>query len=298
MLVRAVFLLLTSTLSFGCAAMKSMPEAIVATMAGAPEVFRRNQILDAVSGKAVSFSEFMDHVASFDVIFVGERHDSIEHHLIQVQILQALLARTRLSAIGMEFFQQDQQELLDRYTLEGLTEDEFLEKVDWKRTWGYPYHYYRPLLLAAKQKAIPVLALNAPRELVRKVARQGLASLDEGQRALIPREIDLGNEAHRTYVRHAYEGHDHWDLKSFEFFYEAQCVWDETMADNIAAFMRERDRKVIVFAGNGHLAWKFGVPDRTQRRVAVSLVTIMPYPLRETVNLERGMADYIWLTGP
>lgn len=298
MIVRAVSLLLASTLFFGCASVKRKPEAVVATMTGIAEGFRRNQILHDVSGKAVSFRELIDDLASFDVIFVGEIHDSAEHHLVQVQILQALLARTRITAIGMEMFPQEQQEILDQYTRDVLAEDAFLEKVEWKRTWGYSYHYYRPLLLAAKQEAIPVLALNAPRELVRKVAREGLASLDDVARALIPREIDLGSEAHRAYVRQAYEVHDHGDLKRFEFFYEAQCVWDETMAANIAAFMQGRDRKVVVFVGNGHIAWKFGIPDRIQRRVPVSLVTVVPYALRESITLDRGMADYIWLTRP
>ncbi|MBN2032338.1 MAG: ChaN family lipoprotein [Deltaproteobacteria bacterium] len=259
-------------------------------------MFHRNQILDLSSGKAVSFSEFMDHISSFDVVFVGETHTNVEHHLIQVQILQALLARVPSLSIGMEFFEQDQQDLLDQYTMGDATEEQFLESVDWKTTWGYPFHFYRPLLLAAKQDRIPVLALNAPRNIVKKVAREGLDGLEERERELIPCELDLGNEAHRAYVLETYERHDSGNLKKFQFFYEAQCVWDETMARNIAEFIKKHSKKIIVFSGNGHISWKFGIPDRTKRRLPVSVVTIMPYQLHETVILEKDMADYVWLT--
>jgi uncharacterized iron-regulated protein len=299
LIARSLVSFLMMFLLFGCAGVtKTMPEPVVASIEGVSEVFRRNQILDLASGKAVSFGEFMDRVSSFDVIFVGEIHTNPEHHLIQVQILQALLTRLPSLTVGMEFFQQDQQALLDRYTMEDATEEEFLEKVEWKRTWGYPYHYYRPLLLAAKQGGLQVLALNAPRDIVRKVAREGLGGLEEKERAMIPLDLDLGNEAHRAYVRETYERHDHGDLEDFQFFYEAQCVWDETMARNIAEFMKTHSGKMIVFSGNGHIVWKFGIPDRTQRRIPVSVGTVMPYPLHEKVKLERGMADYLWLTSP
>ena len=297
-MLRVLVSCLTMTFLFGCAGVKRMPEPIVASIAGFSEVFHRNQIMDLASGKAVSFGEFTDRISSFDIIFAGEVHTNPEHHLIQVQILQALGAGVPSLAVGMEFFQQDHQAFLDRYIMGEATEEEFLESVDWQRTWGYPYHFYRPLLLAAKQGGIRVLALNAPRDIVKKVARQGLGRLEEKERALIPEELDLSNEAHRAYVREIYERHHHAALEEFQFFYEAQCVRDETMARNIAEFMGKHGGKMIVFSGNGHIIWKFGIPDRTQRRLPVSVATVMPYALHEAADFERGIADYLWLTRP
>ena len=277
--------------------MKRMPEPVVARIPGATEVFHRNQIVDLVSEKAVPFDEMMNQASTGDVLFVGEIHDNPEHHLLQVQILQALLTRHPSAAMAMEFFQQDQQDILDRYTLANMSEEEFLEEIDWKKTWGFPYHFYRPLLLAAKQHGTRILALNAPRRVVKKVAREGLGALSEEERAQIPHDMDLNNASHRAYVREVYERHEQGDLRSFEFFYQAQVVWEETMARNIAEFMRTHDQNVIVFSGNGHIVRKFGIPDRVQRRLPVSVMTIMPFSLRETVNLERDMADFLWLTG-
>lgn len=288
----AVFLL------FGCAGTRKMPEPVVAFIADDSQAHHRSQILDLASGEAVSFSELIDRLESFDVIFVGEVHTNAEHHLIQAQILQSLITRDPNLWIGVEYFPRDQQSLLDGYLSGKIEEDAFLETIQWRKTWGYPYHLYRPLFLAAKREGAPVLALNAPRDIVRKVAREGLTSLDESERSRIAREMDLNHDAHRAYVKEVYERHGHGNLKAFEWFYEAQTVWDETMAETIAESIRKHGKKMIVFLGNGHIMNKFGVPDRTQKRIPGSFVTLVPYPLQETMTLEKGMADYVWLTGP
>jgi uncharacterized iron-regulated protein len=282
----------------GCTAKRLMPEPVVARIPDVSEVFHRGQIIDLDSGQEASFDRLIDQASERDVVFVGELHNEPAHHLIEIQILEGLFARNPSLTLAMEFFQQDQQAIVDGYTLGDMTEKEFLSRVDWRKTWGYPYFYYRPLMLLAKQHRLKVLALNAPAEIVTKVAREGLGALDIAQRAQLPAHIDLSNEAERAYVRGTYLEHERFDLQSFQFFYEAQCVWEETMARNIADYMNVHHGKVIVFSGNGHIIRKFGIPDRTERRIPVSTVTIMCYPLPETVTLKQGLADYVWLTSP
>lgn len=300
--MRVFFVFFSCWVSFlliGCAGRRPMPETMVAGMPHGAEIFHRGRIIDPASGKGVSFDGLMDRVSSKDVIFVGEIHNDAAHHLIEIQILQGLCARNPSLTMAMEFFQQNQQAILDGYTMGDMTEEEFLKKVDWKKIWGYPYFYYRPLMLLAKQHRLRVLALNAPAEIVRKVAREGLGALDPEQRAQLPDHIDLSNEKERAYVQKAYGEHEQDSLKNFQFFYEAECVWEETMARNIADYIRDhRRQKVIVFSGIGHIIWKFGIPDRTEKRIPVSSVTIMCYPLYETGKLEKGMADYLFLTAP
>ena len=198
--------------------------------------------------------------------------------------------------IAMEFFEQQKQEILDRYIKREINEEEFLQAVDWKKSWGFAYHLYRPLLLLARQNGCRVLAINAPRKIVRKVARDGLTGLDEEDRKTIARDIDLGNEAHRAYLLEIFKQHDHGDLRFFESFYQAQCVWEDTMARNIAEHMKNNTGKMIVFAGNGHIRNKYGIPDRVVKRVPVSMTAVMPYPMTGHEDIQKGLADYVWLT--
>jgi uncharacterized iron-regulated protein len=68
------------------------------------------------------------------------------------------------------------------------------------------------------------------------------------------------------------------------------------MAESLAEYLRENGRMLVAFTGNGHIINKFGVPDRTIERVPVSMVTIMPLALSKEETIERGTADYVWLT--
>jgi uncharacterized iron-regulated protein len=265
----------------GCASVKKKPTPTMATLPGVSDQFKIGQIIDVSAGKVISFEEFINRIATKELIFVGEVHDNPEHHLIQVQILQALIAK---------------QPALDRYIQWETDEGVFLEEVGWKKGWGFDYSFYRPLMLLARQNGSRVLAINAPKDIVRKVARKGLEGLDQSERDQIAREIGLDNEGHRAYLREVYGQHGHGSLKQFEYFYEAQCVWEDTMAQNIADFLIKEEGKMIVFTGNGHIVNKYGIPDRAVKRHPVSMVTVMPYAIHGTETLEKGMADYVWLT--
>jgi uncharacterized iron-regulated protein len=278
----------------GCAAPKrhALP---LASLPGVPGHFGIGQILDLGAGLRISFDALIDRLASRDLIFVGEVHDNPEHHLLQVQILLALAGRSPLT-MAVEFLQRPAQGSVDRFLRGESTESEFLEAVDWKRTWGYDFHLYRPLFQIAREKGIRVLAINAPSPIVRKVARDGLKGLSAEERKKIPPDLDLGNREHRDYLFKVYAEHANPDLKRFEDFYEAQCVWDETMAETLAGHLKEHGGRLVVFTGNGHIIHKFGVPDRTLRRFPVSMATVLPYPLEERSDLERSLADFVWLT--
>jgi uncharacterized iron-regulated protein len=265
-------------------------------LAGVPHHFQSGQIVDLNAGKAISFEQLIHQISSKELVFVGEVHDNPDHHLIEVQILQGLADASVKFTLGMEFFQKNQQATLNRYLEREITEDQFLKEADWKRNWGFDYHLYRPLILFARQNSVRILALDAPPAVVLKVGMHGLNSLDTEERSQVAHNIDLTNDAYRARIKAAYARHPKDGLKSFEYFYEAQCVWDETMAENLADYLKGRDEKVIVFSGSGHVLYKFGIPDRTLRRHPAPAATIVLLPMGGGTTLEKGMADYVWLT--
>jgi uncharacterized iron-regulated protein len=291
-----LFLAASALAMAGCAAMgPKMPP--LASIEGVPGHFAEGRIIDLNNGKPISFDELMDELQKMDLIFIGEVHDNPEHHLIEVQILQGLTACCGPLSIGMEFFDTTQQSAIDRYIKKEVSETVFLKEVDWARGWSFPYHFYRPLLIHARQNGNPLIGINVPNNVVRKVARSGLESLTPEERRYAADEIDLGNEAHRLYVTEVFKEHSHGQLKDFDHFYQAQCVWEETMAQNIARRLTEDSGRMVVFAGNGHIVERFGIPDRVLRRMPAKMATILLYPLTERLILNKNMADYVWLTG-
>ena len=274
------------------------PMPPLASIEGVQGRFRIGRIIHSKTGKTISFDQLIDQVGTTRrLIFIGEVHNNPEHHLIQVQILQALMSRYAPLTVAMEFFNKTQQPVLDQYMDGSTTETVFLKDVGWDKNWAYTYHFYRPLLLMTKEKSRKILAINAPNNIVKKVARSGLSSLDPSERNQLADHINLENESHRAYLRKIYETHTHQDLKKFDFFYQAQCVWEDTMAENIAKYLSKNKEKLVVLAGNGHIINKYGIPNRTLSRIKIPMATILLQPLTGPLNIERKMADYIWLTG-
>jgi len=281
----------------GCSVMRPEMPPIV-SVEGLSRHFVMGQVIHVGTGESLSFDQFIDQLKTKDLIFIGEVHDNPEHHLIQVQILQLLLSQNGSPRVGMEFFQKPQQEFIDSYMAGASTESEFLEDVAWEKNWSFDYSFYRPLILAVKEKKSKILAINAPNHIVRKVAKSGLSSLDPGERDLLAKNIDLKNEKHRAYLMEIFKYNAHSDLKNFEYFYEAQCVWEDTMAENIAESLKKTKENMIVLTGNGHIINKFGVPDRVSDRIPVHMATIVLLPMEDgKQTISREIADYVWLTG-
>ena len=295
-----IVLVLLMTLQ-ACASPKhSMPP--LATVEGVQRHFSQGRIIDLNTNMAIDFPDLIDQLEPVDVIFIGEVHNNPEHHLIQVQLLQALMARYAPPlAVAMEFFDTSRQPVLDRFMNGDLNEKAFLKAVDWENSWRFPYHLYRPILWISQDKGTALLGINAPNQLVRKVARTGLESLTDKEREQVASDIDLNNAAHREYLSTIFEQHSFkkdspHGMENFEHFYQAQCVWDETMAETIAAYMEAKGGKMVVFTGNGHIVNKFGIPDRLLRRMDVRTATIVLYPLTERTTINKRLADYVWLT--
>jgi len=269
----------------------------LASIEGVQGHFRIGRIVHLKTGKAISFDQLIDQVGSRRLIFIGEVHNNPEHHLIQVQILQALMSQYKSLTVAMEFFNDTQQSVLDHYLEGSTTETEFLKDVGWDKNWAYAYHFYRPLLTMTKEKGRKILAINAPNPIVKKVARSGLSSLAPIERNQLASHINLKNESHRKYLYQIYKKHSHQDLKRFDFFYQAQCVWEDTMAENIATYLSKTKEKLVVLTGNGHIINKYGIPNRTLSRIRIPMATILLQPLTGPLTIKRKMADYIWLTG-
>jgi uncharacterized iron-regulated protein len=268
-----------------------------AKVEGLARPFYPGHIISLPEGKIISFEDLIGHLREKRLVFVGEVHSRPEDHLMEVQILQALMAGKSRPDVAMEFFQETQQQAIDRY-LEGKTDETaFLKEAHWYRNWGFPYLFYRPLVLAAKENQRKLLAINAPPKIVTKVAEQGLDALSPQERDQIARHIDLSNQDERAFLEKIHRLHAHEDLKNFEYFYQAQCVWEDTMAENIADFLKTHKGSLVVFAGNGHILNRYGIPDRVIRRISIPMATVVIHAVDPQSTFKKNAADFVWLTG-
>ena len=249
-------------------------------------------IISAKTGDSVTFEELMEDLNASQIIFVGEKHTNHSHHGIQLKIIQNVFKNNASMRVGMEMFDRSYQEVLELWSAGVLEEDTFLRKVHWYANWRYDFALYRDILLYIKQNRIKLVALNIPTYIPSRIRVGGIESLSDLDRQYLPKEIDTSNAAHRDYVKKVFERHHFKGNVKFDDFYMAQCVWDEIMAESVAANLGTR--QIVVLAGNGHIQFKYGIPERAFRRTGVSFRTI--YLASAGEEIELGMADYIWIT--
>ncbi|WPL11454.1 putative iron-regulated protein [Thiorhodovibrio litoralis] len=240
----------------------------------ADRVAAGTQVLDVAS--LVDLEALIARIAAKDAIFVGETHDSYADHLTQLAIIQRLQARGKTLAIGMEFFQQPFQAVLDAYVAGGISEEEMLEQTEYFERWRFDYRLYRPILRFAREHRIPLIALNVPRELTEKVGDKGLGALSPEERARLPAQLDDSDPAYRERVKAVYDQHPHGPDSDFERFLAVQLLWDEGMAEQAADYLAEHPgTTLVVLAGSGHVEYGQGIPQRLERRREVETVTIL-----------------------
>lgn len=270
--------------------------------AGIPEPPMGLKVGDIVAtgtGAVLSRDALMTELVGVRIIYVGESHPSIEDHRVQLQIMRELYSRNPSLILALEMFPREAQPLLDEYSRGGLAEEEFLKDVRWDVIWGYPFSLYRGLLTWARDHGIRIIGLNAPREVVGKIANSGLASLTAAERARVARTFHLDNPKHEAYVRQQYHQHLKDNISDFNAFFEAQLAWEETMAETLAQTLSSLppETQIIVIIGKGHISERVGVPMLTYQQVAVPYRTIAPLPIDYSESTaDPRIADFVWLT--
>jgi uncharacterized iron-regulated protein len=242
-------------------------------LASAPKV---GQIVHLPTGTVVSQAQMMAVAGDARVVYVGETHDNPASHRLELQTLQGLEERhPGKVALGMEMFVRSQQPVLDQWVAGKLDEKSFLKQSHWFDTWKMDFAYYRDLLVFARDRHIPVIALNAERNMVQAVSAKPFEELTAKEKADLP-ELDQSDPYQRGMAQGIFGGHSHGKM-NVDSFLRNQTLWDETMAESAARYLASpqgKDRHLLVVAGGNHISHGFGIPRRVFRRIPSSYVLI------------------------
>lgn len=244
------------------------------------------QMLDARTGHEVAEAAFWDRLATMRAVCVGEEHTNPHHHWVQLEVVRHLGPRWKQLALGMEMFQRPFQGVLDDYAAKRIDETALRSRAGWEDRWGYDFKLYGPIITAALAVHASLLALNAPKELTKKIAHKGLESLTPDEKKQVP-QLDLevaehrawfdalmedmgGSEAHAKKPDAAADP----DAPSADRIYTVQVVWDETMADAVANWLSANpDGHAVILAGTGH-CHDSAIVGRIKRRGIADVVSL------------------------
>jgi len=264
-----------------------------------PAELRIGDVLETATGKVITMDQLIDILSKVSIVYTGETHTSAEDHSVQLAILQQLSRGGRCVELAMEMFPVSAQPVLDKYIHGGMSEEEFLKEVEWEQTWGFPYSLYRGLINWQKEKHLPVLGLNAPNKIVRKIAHSGLDSLTPDERLQVAGEFHLDDPANRKRIQKEYVEHQRGAIKNFETFFEAQLAWEETMAQTLTRQVQQKETGCIIMAaiGKGHIDDRLGVPYLARLRTPHEYKTVAPVPIDYPFStLDPDLADYVIIT--
>jgi uncharacterized iron-regulated protein len=147
------------------------------------------------NGTPASLDDIVRAMDDVDAVLVGEVHTDPVGHWIEAELVRRALAAAHLGAetgarrrvaLSLEMFERDVQWIVDEYLAGLITESQFTAAA---RPWEHYDEDYRPLVEAAKEVGIPVIAANAPRRYVNRVSRLGpdaLLDLPPRARSLLP----------------------------------------------------------------------------------------------------------------
>jgi uncharacterized iron-regulated protein len=243
----------------------------------------------------IDLGQMLAESRSARYFFLAENHDNAMHHAAQLAMIKGLQQDGRNLAIGLEMFTTASQDKLDQWVAGKLSLPEFKEV--YARNWTLPWSLYQEIFLFARDNRIPLIGLNLPKEISRKVAQQGFAALTPEERRQLPPGITCKvGPAYMAFIRQAYAGHGLKDT-AFTHFCEAQMLWNRNMGRQLEAFLaRNPGYTVVALVGIGH-ALKKGVPDEVTAGADRFRVILPEISGLNRNNLTSQDADYLLLSG-
>lgn len=113
--------------------------------------------LSQFKGIAAHQKQLMARMKQAQIILVGDFH-------VVKQSSRGLLRMIRKLkpdyVLCLECLKVSDQKYIDQYIVGHLSEKDFLNKVQWKKNWSFPWENYRPLFKWAQQNKISIFGIN------------------------------------------------------------------------------------------------------------------------------------------
>jgi uncharacterized iron-regulated protein len=262
-------------------------------------------ITDASSGAAITPAELPSRLAGVRLLLVGEEHTSMDSHRVELAVIEALVRSGRKVTVALEMFPYTEQKLLDDWSAGRVSEDEFLGPGRWYKSWGYNWLYYRDVFLFARDRRLPLVAVNAPREVVSAVRKKGFQGLTAEEAAHIPSKIDADSPEHLRLFKASFDDasfHASMDEEGWKAMLAAQCTWDATMGfQAVKSLSGETDPKGIevLLVGAGHVQYGLGIERQVRAQWPVPTASVVPVAIRDdkgkTVgSVQASYANFVW----
>ncbi len=253
------FLSIAAALLLGISAASCSGSQAVPAACGQPGQWR---LPDTTQARTAEARDVLERMARQQVVLLGEAHDSAEDHRWQLHTLTQLYTRQAAHGDRLRDVPAPRAASTRRSGwLARLSEEEFLQRSEWEKVWGFDARDYLPLFHFARMNRIPMLALNVERSLIEAVGKRGWDGVPEAQKEGVGKPV-APSETYRKQLRAVFDHHPAKERgeTAFPYFVEGQTTWDRAMAQVMAEHLQKAPESLVVgILGAGHVRHGHGV---------------------------------------
>ncbi|MFZ7112859.1 MAG: ChaN family lipoprotein [Desulfatiglandales bacterium] len=189
---------------------------------------------EGISTKA----EFIKRVLSSDVVFHGDYHTLRQSQRAVLHILREIQGKRDI-ILCLEMFHAEDQRLVDGFMSGELSENSFLEKIDYDRKWPFRWSHWRPIVSHCREKGIAVLGINVQTD------------RDEGIKRLRNRDRFSARIIAKAFIRHPGRL-----IYVVDGDYHVAPSHLPKNVDQLLKALGERARAMVIFQNAENLYWK------------------------------------------
>jgi len=256
---------------------------------------------DVKKQQVISLDNIISDITDANVLFFGEEHNDSIGHLLEATIFEKInLKFPGKTALSLEMFHSDVQQVVDEYLLGLISEKNFIKDG---RAWSN-YKDYKPLVEYAKANKLAVIAANAATRYSNAVTKGGLEILagfpKSSLSSLPPIPIDTATGRYLQKFNDLLGGHSMGSMK----VYQTQNLWDATMAWSIAQYIKDnKNVKILQLNGRFHSDEKLGTLAKLKKYAPqVKILNISSFSADDFENPDWAkyisLGDYIIITDP
>jgi hypothetical protein len=113
-----------------------------------------------------SLSELIKTIEKSDIVYLGDFHTFDQSSRNMERLLRTLINTKKNNlTLGVEFVHTHNQNFIDQYLNNFISEHEFLESIEYRESWHFPWNHYRFFFQMAKKHNLQIIALNSIGEL-------------------------------------------------------------------------------------------------------------------------------------
>ena len=254
------------------------------------------------SGECLSEDDFIKRLEPYQVIFIGDHHNSKKLHKHIAKTITLLAEKGYRIHLANEWFTPQNNSLLDSYANKTIDDNEFVQKIEWNKTRKIGFDIFAPTYHAVIDSRGKLYGINMSKEQRKLISNADIDKMISDELSFY-NSLDLNISAHKTlhapFFSHCHQKKkDESDKECRQRMYRVQVAWDSKMAKETLLLAKDilktpKD-KLLVFAGASHVAYGLGINLHFARESNIPFVTIVPQSDNHNL-IEHSKADFVYI---